>query len=413
MSFVKKTSILVTGTLIAQVVPITLMPVLTRLYTPESFGQLTLYLSIISILSTIATLRYEFTIVQAKTEEEAGLLVTISFVMLFIITILLSFCLFVCSFFDYLNLEDNNYLFLLPISTFFLGGFNILVNFMLYKNDYNNISYSKILQSGTIGIFQMLFYFFKNIGLIFGLVSGQILTFFIMFFLFKSLKNENISFYSHRTKNVNLWEKIMYYKGVSFYSSLGSLSDSASQQMPVFMIDKFFGNHTVGIFGMSLRILSIPTALVSRAVGQVLYKKVNESDNKVNLIYFVIKLFLSLFFLYLPVCFLIWFYGEDIFAFIFGEAWREVGAYSKVLVISILIRFSISPLSSILLMKQNVKLGMMWQILYLVTMTITLLYCHNGSIYNFLWVLTIHEFILYAIYFVIILIGAKRLQESV
>ena len=39
---------LMTGTTIAQAVPIAIMPILTRLYTPEDFGLLALFLALLS-----------------------------------------------------------------------------------------------------------------------------------------------------------------------------------------------------------------------------------------------------------------------------------------------------------------------------------------------------------------------------
>ncbi len=55
---------LITGTSIAQAIPIAISPILTRLYTPEDFGVLALYIAIFSIISVIATLRYEFGVVK-------------------------------------------------------------------------------------------------------------------------------------------------------------------------------------------------------------------------------------------------------------------------------------------------------------------------------------------------------------
>ena len=44
-----------TGTTIAQAIPIAISPILTRIYIPEDFGVFALYMSLAFILSVIAT----------------------------------------------------------------------------------------------------------------------------------------------------------------------------------------------------------------------------------------------------------------------------------------------------------------------------------------------------------------------
>ncbi len=62
---------LMTGTTIAQAIPIAISPILTRIYTPEDFGVFALYMSVASLLSTLATGRYELAIMLPKKDEDA------------------------------------------------------------------------------------------------------------------------------------------------------------------------------------------------------------------------------------------------------------------------------------------------------------------------------------------------------
>ncbi len=57
---------LMTGSTIAQAIPIAISPILTRLYTPEDFGVLALFTSLVTIFSVISTGRYEFAIMLPK-----------------------------------------------------------------------------------------------------------------------------------------------------------------------------------------------------------------------------------------------------------------------------------------------------------------------------------------------------------
>ena len=69
---------LMLGTTVAQAIPIIISPILTRIYSPEEFGLLILFMSIVSILSVIVSLRYERAIIQPLDDEDAISLVVIS-----------------------------------------------------------------------------------------------------------------------------------------------------------------------------------------------------------------------------------------------------------------------------------------------------------------------------------------------
>ena len=57
---------LVTGTTLAQAIPVLISPILTRLYSPEDFGVYAIYFSVLMITSVVATGKYEMAIVLPK-----------------------------------------------------------------------------------------------------------------------------------------------------------------------------------------------------------------------------------------------------------------------------------------------------------------------------------------------------------
>ena len=60
------------GTVIAQIVTIAFSPIITRLYGPEAFGILGVFLSVVTILSTVSSLCYVHAVVLPK-EDADGL----------------------------------------------------------------------------------------------------------------------------------------------------------------------------------------------------------------------------------------------------------------------------------------------------------------------------------------------------
>ena len=79
---------LMTGTTIAQAIPIAISPILTRIYTPEDFGVFALFLAIISILGVVISARYEFAIILPRKDEDALHLVVLSLLIAFLLSMI-------------------------------------------------------------------------------------------------------------------------------------------------------------------------------------------------------------------------------------------------------------------------------------------------------------------------------------
>jgi len=63
--------ILGSGTAITQILGLILVPIITRIYPPEIYGTGAVYTSILQILLVVATMRYEFTVLIADTDNDA------------------------------------------------------------------------------------------------------------------------------------------------------------------------------------------------------------------------------------------------------------------------------------------------------------------------------------------------------
>jgi len=128
-SFLKNLLTLLTGSVIAQALPILFSPILTRIYTPEDFGLLAVFMSLTSIFGTIANARYEMAVLLPKKETEAINIVSLGT----IISTSLSIFLLVFLLFFHDNalvwLKDDRlstWLYFIPLVVFLIGLFNML-----------------------------------------------------------------------------------------------------------------------------------------------------------------------------------------------------------------------------------------------------------------------------------------------
>ena len=77
--FFKSFTVLMSGTLIAQIIGYAIAPILTRLYTTEEMGELGFYMRLTGFIAAIATLRYEAALPLPKKDEHSFLLYRLAY----------------------------------------------------------------------------------------------------------------------------------------------------------------------------------------------------------------------------------------------------------------------------------------------------------------------------------------------
>ncbi|MGI6455386.1 MAG: lipopolysaccharide biosynthesis protein [bacterium] len=120
---------LVSGTTFAQGLLVLASPLLARLYAPEDFGVLALYISITSIVGVIACLRYELAIMLPESDGEAANLLGVSLLFTAVITGLSTLVIWLWgeSLLLWLNAPGMTpYLWLIPLTILLDGVFHAL-----------------------------------------------------------------------------------------------------------------------------------------------------------------------------------------------------------------------------------------------------------------------------------------------
>lgn len=407
--FLRNVLTLMTGTTLAQAIPIAAMPLLTRLYTPEDFGVLALYMSIAGMISVVITARYEIAVMLPEREEDAASLVALSVCIAGVISLVL---LAVILFFneDIQGLLNNRaigpWLYLLPITVFVTGMWQALNYWNNRAKKFKRLAVSRVAQGGGMSLAQFVLNGLSAGGLVVGYLVGQISG--LLVFMTRTWREDRTVL--SKVSLLSMLENARRYSKFPKYSMLGALLDNAAVQMPVLMLSKFYDTHVVGIFSLTFRALNLPMSLIATSFSQVLFQRfvVLQRDNPERLAPFVLKLFVGLLGLMVPLVAFVWILGPDLFALVFGESWRQAGDYATILIFAVAIRFAVSPLSTVLAMDHNIKIGTLWQMIYFVTISSTLFIFRNAGIETFLLAFTLHEVALYSLYLGFIIFGAKR-----
>src|SRR5690606_6858201 len=146
---VRKVGVLVGGTAFAQALTILVLPVLTRLYDPSDFAVLAVYVAMLSIISSIACLRFEIAIPLPKSDDIAIRLMCLALLSVIAVTGVVS--LFVFSFSDEIGQRTNTeliaYLWLLPVGVFFFGVYTVFQYWAVRRGNFKSIAKTRIVQS--------------------------------------------------------------------------------------------------------------------------------------------------------------------------------------------------------------------------------------------------------------------------
>ena len=366
--FVKNVFTLFTGSVIGQVILFAFIPLLTRLYPEELFGILFIFSSLTAILKAIATLKFELSIVLPDKDKHAVNLLVVALFINFVLNLLFFFL--VILFFEAIvkiSGESNIsiWFYFIPLSSFFIGFFEIVSSWNNRTEQYKNISYSKISRAFLTVSAQSSFKFIKPIGngLVLGTVIGQAFSAIVIFWLsFKSIA-ENIKFFSLKRSFV----LIRKYKDIPLYNTLLGALNTLSNQIPFILLGKYFGIEVVAFYGMASKIILTPIGLIGESIAQVFYKTATDIVNeKKDLYRFVIKTYKNLFKLIsLPLIFI--FAATFLFGYILGDGWEKTGLFSRLLLPWFIIGFINRPVSGIITILKKQKITFWFDIILLIS----------------------------------------------
>jgi len=186
-SFLKNVITLSAGMGMASVISFCFLFILTRLFSPEDFGKWEIFMRIIQLVAVLFTLRFEMTIVLPKHQKEATYVSCLSLIILSILSCLSFILLFIFNnvFYEFIGDSfDPFWLFLIPLGGFFLGFYNILLNWNSRFENYKKISKSNILHSSISSPLSVLLYFVgysSALGLILGQVFARVIAVYYLF----------------------------------------------------------------------------------------------------------------------------------------------------------------------------------------------------------------------------------------
>jgi O-antigen/teichoic acid export membrane protein len=352
---------LVKGTTIALIISILASPIITRLYGPEAFGLAALFTSITGIVGIVICLSYEPAIVLPKSDEEAA--------NVFGLCLLIAVCVSLATIPLFIVLQQpiveflkapqlGAYIWLIPPTLFLSGTFLALNSWNTRTRQYYHLSIARIISSFSTTGTQLGagFLGYTTGGTLIGAtILGQFLSTLV---LGLQIIRDHLSFFKQNITTKGMAEAFKRYSNFPKYQVMGSLINTLSWQIPIFLLSYFFSTTIVGYYSLGMMVIMTPMTLIGAAIAQVFFQRAAMVKHEGSLSSIFLEAYSFLMKISLFPLLLLAFIGQDLFVFLFGPSWGEAGYYIQILSVFAVALFVTSPLSSILAISEKQKIGL-------------------------------------------------------
>lgn len=343
--FLKAVSVLVGGTAFAQIIGFLCLPILTRLYSPEDYSVLGVYVAIVSILSVISCLRFEIAIPIPEQDKEAkallilSLLTNCTFVIFLYITLFISYP-YIKNF--HVIQQLSLWVWCIPLGVFLSGLYSALQFWATRRKRFKDIAQTRMTQAifsnGTslsIG---------ASTGGFWGLILGQLFSFGGGLLKLGTSTIRDLKDVKETSKlKVTLYK----YKNYPKYSTFEALANTSAIQLPLIIIASLIVGPEVGYLMLAMKIMTLPMSLLGATIAQVYYAQAAEKKQKGILKEYTIDIIVQLqkiscliplgaFILYLLI------------PFVLGEKWYRTGEILLWMTPWFVLQFIASPISMVM-----------------------------------------------------------------
>src|SRR5690554_1775236 len=339
------------GAGLARIVGIASIPILTRLYSPEDYGVLAVYTSIVAVLVPILTFRYVTAIPLPKTDAMAFNLFVLCAKLIALGTLLIALTLglFGHTVLGWFSMEElAPYWWLIAIGVMGTASYELFSMWATRKKDYKVIAKTQFSQSllGNLVKIGLGIIALKPLGLVFGQIvaqSGGIGSF---------LKSAQKDFKKLYPLVSNKKQKLLasYYQDFPKYRLPSQFLMVLSVQAPVLMMAALYNKDVTGQLSLAMMALTLPVSLIGNGISKAYYAEIAEIGKyqieKIKKITFLIQK--RLFFIGVPAAFLAYWKAEEFFVFVFGKDWVLAGKYAEILSPFVLLQFTSTPLVQVM-----------------------------------------------------------------
>lgn len=359
------------GTILSQLIPIAISPLLTRIFSPVDFGLYGTVVSISTLLAILITLRVDHGIMVTGDDDQAKNIALLSLTLAVIGALV--FAVLSALFLAIAGMVETRQILIWtlfsPLAGLLAAAMRTLTLFSNRLKAFRAVSRARIVQAASVGAASLgLGYLGQgNYGLILALLIGNLLYVLLLgralwppvaidFKRVLSLLRENGRFVR--------------------FSLPADLVNTLSSRIPFIVFPALYGLEQTGYLTLAYRVIATPARFVGTAIGEVFYSYAAREYERAGSCWRPArKIALLLGGLGLVGFSVLFVVAEPLFVFVFGEEWRPAATFTQILTPMLLIGFVVSPLSVVFYITARQKEDFLWQVAFL---AVTTLACFTG-----------------------------------
>jgi len=268
--FAHSVAVLAGGTAAGQLLVVASSPILTRLYLPDEFGSLAVYVSLLTFILGVASLRYNLAVPLAKDDRTLASLLVLCLAVAGGLSLLLAIAVLtnghrIAEWTSSPALAPL--LWLLPIGLFGAAVNQVLTAWAVRQDRFSVLARIRIGQSASLTGTQV------GLGLIgfgtLGLVLGDAIGRAAGSLGLARMAWGDLHAHLRAVRVPDVLKVASRYRRFPLISTWTGLVASAGSQLPTLLVASFYGTSVVGWFGLTQRLLSMSFVLVASAIGTV------------------------------------------------------------------------------------------------------------------------------------------------
>lgn len=346
---VRSVAVLASGSVLGQAIIILGSPLLTRLYSPEAFGVFATFGAILVVLGTLGALGYHVAIPVPEDDREASGLMALSASISCIFAIAVLGVQFVLSLqpplFTEIGRAAQDYMWLLPMAVLFTCLYDVFRMWSIRQKRFSMLSVVEVNQRITaLGVQVALGVLgFAAGGLIAGTLGGLGAS--LLALLICSLKGSMLGL--KRVSASRMLFLAKKYRQFALYRCPSGLVFWGGRCAPLLILPWLFGPVATGLYALTDRVLQTPLAFIVTHIQSVFLSSCTELKASGKLPDAAFSLMRAQVWLGLPSFTIFAIVAPEVFALVFGEAWRHAGTYAQLLMPYMFFCFIALPLNAL------------------------------------------------------------------
>jgi len=356
---------------LAHILALAASPLIARLYSPEAFGQFAMFNALVTMLTPLTSLRYEWALPLPREEASALDLLALCIVLVAISSLALA----IINPFLWPMLAkwigvSGTEIMLLPVAIFAMGLHAVVTNWLVRERAFREVARVRFTTmvgavACQIGIGCL---FAGPRSLILGMIAGYLLGLALAGYhcrraLWRSAARMDLN---------GMRGTAAEYRSFALITAPSGAVNALGSQMSSMVLPSLYGLAVNGQYSLARRVLAQPMVLIGQTVNEVLWGNAARlfAEDPARLWPLFLQLNICLLAVMAPSLVLM-FFGTEIFAFVFGERWEQAGSFAGIMIAASFLGLAAQGTTSLHIYRLNHWMSL-WEVLQLLLIVVAL-----------------------------------------